>query len=87
MAQGSPYAAPRQISSCTMHAHAHDSTGVRTATPRRPIKGSNEDERGLEPGELRARYGRVLDEILMDEVQQSSDARALCSFAARKSGR
>lgn len=51
----------------------------------RQIKEGNEDERGLEPGELRTRYGHLLEDILMDTVKQSEDGRDLCSFVARKS--
>ncbi|KAL1510709.1 hypothetical protein AB1Y20_007002 [Prymnesium parvum] len=52
----------------------------------RPIKGANEDERGLAPGELRARYAGVLDDILLEETVEGIDGRMLCNFAARKSG-
>lgn len=64
-----------------MHHFTREAVSLKSG---RPIKRGNEDECGLEPGELRARYSQILDEVLLDEVHVSADGRALCSFAARK---
>lgn len=61
----------------------HFGAGACSLKSGKPIKGGNPDARGLEPGELAARYAGVLT-VLLDEESATVEGRPLLSFLGRK---
>ena len=67
---------------CCLAVH-HFCAGAKSLKSGRPIKGGNPDVRGLEPGELAARYAGVLA-VLLDEESRTVEGRPLLSYVGRK---
>ena len=50
----------------------------------RQIKAGKHEDCGLSHAELRTRYAKELQTVLLDEEAPSCDGRAMCNFAALK---